>query len=595
MANAQSLSRRDRYTRLKQDLENERSSFIDHYRDVGDHVLPRRPRFVASDLNQGYKRNGRIIDSTATLAARTLRSGMMSGITSPARPWFRLVTPDPALNDVGSVKEWLYVVSQRMTTVFARSNLYNCLPIVYGDLGVFGTAAMSIEEDFDDVLRFYPFPIGSYAISNNARLQVDTFTRTFRMTVRQLIERFANRSDPEIKAGQPMKPGEIDWANFSPQVRNAWEEGRLETWIDVTHVIEPNRDYDPKKLQSKYKRYKSVYFEWGGGGSGRQSETDPDVLLSEKGYDYFPILCPRWEVTGEDAYGTSCPGMDALGDIRQLQIGEKRIAQAIEKMINPPMVGPTSLKTAPASVIPGGMTYLDLRGDQAGFKPVHEIQPRIQEMAQSQSMIRERIKKCFFEDIFLMMAESDRRTITATEIDERKEEKLLALGPVLEQLNQDLLDPLIDIGFQVMAAQGLIPPPPKEMQGVPLRVEYISVMAQAQKLVGIESMEKFSGFVGQIMQVMPNANAGDNIDIDQLIEVYGEQMSIPPGIVRSSDQIAEVRAERAKQQQAIQAQEASAQAAQTAQTLSQTDTGGGSNALQQLMQASQAGALAPTR
>lgn len=591
------LTKRQRYNILKAQLESERSSFIPHWQELSKFTFPRRGRFFVTDTNRGDRRNQNIIDSTATLAARTLRSGMMAGITSPARPWFRLMTPDPTLSDLGPVKDWLFLVSQRMSTVFAKSNLYNVLPIIYGDIGVFATSAMGVEEDFDDVLRFYPFPLGSYCISNNERLKVDVFTRQFRMTVRQLVSRFGRKSDPQVQAGKPFKRGQTQWDNFSPRIRDMWDRGQYESWVDVTQVIEPNIEFDPAKIESKFKRYASSYFETGAITASGTQQTDPDnqLFLSEKGYDYFPILCPRWEITGEDSYGTACPGMDALGDIKQLQVGEKRIAQAIEKVINPPMVGPTTMRTSAASVLPGGITYADIRDGMQGFKPAHEIKPDIAPMAKNQAMVRERIKKVFFEDLFLMMSESDRRQITATEIDERKEEKLLALGPVLEQLNQDLLDPLIKNSFAIMQRQGLIPPPPKELQGVPLRVEYISVMAQAQKLVGIESIEKFAGFVGQIIQVNPDAQAGDNVDIDQMIDVYGDMTSIPPGIVRSSDQIAEIRANRQKQQKIVQQQQQNAQAAQTAQTLSQTDTGGGQNALQSLMQQSQAGQLAPQR
>lgn len=587
------LTKREKYNILRSQLIEQRSSFIPDWQELIRYVAPRRGRFLVTDVNRGGRRGQQIIDSTATISLRTLRSGMMSGITSPARPWFKLGTPDPSLSDQGDVKDWLYFVGQRMATVFGKSNLYNVLPIIYGDMGLLATSALGMEEDFQDVVRFYPFPIGSYCIANNDRLKVDVFHREFQMTVRQLVARFGRRNDPEIVAGKPYRSGAVDWSNFSPRVKNYWDTGQYETFIQVTHVIEPNIEYDPRKLASKYKKYASSYFEAGMTAASGTQQTDPEsqIFLSEMGYNYFPVLCPRWETTGEDSYGTSCPGMDALGDIKQLQLGEKRTAQAIEKMINPPMVGPTILKSAKSTILPGDITFLD--GANQTFKPAHEIQPRIQEMEGKQGQVRDRIKRVFFEDLFLMMSESDRRDITATEIDERKEEKLLALGPVLEQLNQDLLDPLIANTFAIMNRQGLIPPPPPALRGVPLRVEYISIMAQAQKLVGIESIEKFAGFVGQIMQVMPESNAADNVDVDQMIEVYGDQTSVPPGIVRSSDQIAAIRQKRSQAQAAQAQQQANAQAAQTAQTLSQTDTGGGTNALQSLMNQSKAGSLAP--
>lgn len=576
-------TKREKFELLRSQLENERSSFFATWRDCADYILPRRPRFFVSDSNKGDRRNQKIIDSTGTLAARTLRAGMMSGVTSPARDWFRLTTPEPELAEFGNVKIWLDLVSQRMRTVFIRSNLYNALPIIYGDLGVFGTACMLVEEDFQDVVRFYPFPIGSYKLSNNDRLKVDVFQRDFQMTVRQIVDRFGKKLN-----------GDIDWDVFSLQIKNLYEQGLMEEWVQVSHVIMPNEEYDPKKPLSKYKKYTSCYYETGFRSSGSSNylsgEPDQDKFLSEKGYDFFPILAPRWEVTGEDVYGTTCPGIEALGDIKQLQLGERRGMQAIEKMINPPMTAPTSLRNSKASILPSDVTFVDVREGQQGFRPAHEVNFRIDALENKQQQVRQRISRTFFEDLFLMLANSDRRQITAREIDERHEEKLLALGPVLEQLNQDLLDPLIDICFDIMNRQGLIPPAPDELQGMPLKVEYISIMAQAQKLVGIAGIERFAGFVGNLVANTQQPSILDKVDLDQMIDEYGDAVSVPAKLVRSDDAVEEIRAQRAKQQQAQAQAEQAAISANAAKQLSETNLEGDS-ALTRLIDQSQAGAL----
>lgn len=567
---------------LRTQLELERATFMPQWRDLNDYILSRRGRFSVTDVNKGDRRNLKIIDSTATLSARTLRSGMMSGVTSPARPWFILSPQDPDLSEIAEVKDWLYLVSQRMSTIFLKSNLYNVLPIIYGDMGTFGTGALLVEEDLDSVLRFYPFPIGSYCIANNDKLQVNVFQRVFRMTVRQVVQRYAEFT----------KSGERDWSNISTACKALWDNKQYEAWIDICHTIRPNDNYDPKKLHSKYKKFQSITYEVGTNSIGTNDNMFDGIFLRNKGYDYFPVLCPRWEVTGEDAYGTSCPGMDALGDAKQLQLGEKREMEAIEKMVRPPMVAPTVLRNQRTSILPGDITYSDEREGQKGYRPAYEINPRITELEQKQGQVRSRIQRCFYEDLFLMLSQSDRRDITAREVDERHEEKLLALGPVLEQLNQDLLDPLIDITFTVMLRQRKIPPPPKQIQGQQLKIEYLSIMAQAQKLIGIEGIERFTTFVGNIVQQDPQA--ADKIDADHMIEVYGDMTSIPPGIIRTDDQVKKIRDQ--KQQAAAQQQKMAAiqQGAQTAQTLSQTPTDNNS-ALSQLMDQAKAGQLGPTQ
>lgn len=532
----ETLTKRQELEILRGNLDSERQSFMSHYRDLADYILPRRPQFTISDTNKGDRRSNKIIDSTATLAARTTRSGMMSGVTSPARPWFRLTTPDPSLAEFSPVKVWLHIVSERMTDVFLRSNLYNVLPIIYSDMAVFGTGAMAVEEDpYGDVLKFHAMPIGSYMIATDDSHKVNVFFREFKLTIRQLVQKFG-------KVDESM---EIDWSNFSVHVKSSYERKQYDTWVEVCHAIIPNEDYDPNKPDSK--RFSSIYYE-----KGRDSSDNREnKLLREAGFDFFPMLCPRWELSGEDIYGTDCPGMMALGDIKALQLMQKRKMQAVEKMINPPMIAPTSMRNSKATLLPGDITYNDERDGMKGFRPAHEVNIRITELLESIKEHQDRIRRCFYEDLFLMLAQSDRRQITAREIEERHEEKLLALGPVLEQLNQDLLDPLIDIAFSVMMNQGLIPPAPPELQGVKLKVEYISIMAQAQKLVGTSGIEKFLQFTGNLVAASQQTEALDKIDFDQMIDVYGDLMSINPSIIRSDDIVATMRQQR---QQALIAQ-----------------------------------------
>jgi hypothetical protein len=558
---------------LRAEMDNERSSFMHHWRDIGDHIMPRRPRFFTSDNNKGDKRHDKIKDITATMAARTLQSGMMSGITSPAREWFRLSIPDnDNFTESGPVKQWLDEVTKRMRTVFLKSNLYNVLPTIYGDIGAFGTAALFVEEDFEKVIRCQALPIGSYYISNNHYLKVDKIIREFRMTVRQVVEKFA--TDPTT--------GEIDWSNVSEWVKQQYYlgdqqggmHGHKETWVEVAHMIIPNPDWDPRKLEAKYKKYLSVYFERGssgGPGSGRGIGTyfhsgERYKVLRESGYDHFPALCPRWETTGTDVYGTNSPGMIALGDIKQLQLGEKRSLQALDKIINPAMIGPTHMKNTRASMIPGDITYADEQEGQKGFRPVHEVRFDINALEQKQQQVRQRISKAFFEDLFLMLANSDRRQITAREIDERHEEKLLALGPVLEQLNQDLLDPLIDVVYDMMDRQGLLPPPPEELGGIDLKVEYISIMAQAQKLIGVGGIERFTRFAGELSAVNPAVL--DLVDFDKVVVAYHDITGVPPETLRPKEEVEAIREQKAKAAQQAAAQQQLMGGAQVAKDLS---------------------------
>lgn len=541
--------RYERCRSLTATLWNERSTWETHWRDLADFHLPHRIRLTTTDRNKGDKRNAKIIDNSATIALRTMTAGLSSGITSPARPWFKLGTPDPSLMEFGPVKRWLFEVNKRMAALFLRSNLYNVLPTSYRDLGLFGTSAFAILEDERDLMRCYAFSPGSYALAVNARNVVDTFVRKSPMTVQQIVERFGDKN-----AGPNTR-----WAPFSDRVKNAYQQGQMQTIVDVWHVVNPNEQHDPKKLDSKFKRYASVYYEAGG----------DRKFLSEKGFDTFPIICPRWDVTDEDVYGRS-PAMDALGDVKALQVLQKRKAQAVEKMVNPPLNAPTAMRQQKVTLLPGDVNYADIREGQQGIKPVHEVRFEIAPILEDIRDHRERIDRAFYVDLFLMVAQMDRSGVTATEIAERKEEKLLALGPTLERLNDEKLDPTIERAYVLMEAAGMIPPPPPELNEVPLRVEYVSVMAQAQKVIGAAGVERFAGFVGNIAQADPEVV--DVVNRDVLVRDYGDITSINPNILRDQDEVDAIRAQRAQAQAAEQQANNLAQVAKGAQLLSQVDT-----------------------
>ena len=531
----------------KASMKAERESFFGHWQDLSDYIQPHRGRFFHTDRNKGRKRNNNIIDNTGVLALRTLSSGMMAGLTSPARPWFKLSTQDPDLIEFGPVKNWLNDVERLMREIFSVSNLYNVLPSSYDELGGFGTSAFLVLEDFEDVVRFYPFTIGEYTLATNDRGEVDTICREVPMTVGQVVQMFGKDA-------------------VSETVRKMWNDNKVDKWLKITHMIEPNDDRMPELKDAKNKAFRSVWFEEG--------DSNKEQLLRQSGFDEFPVMAPRWHVTGADIYGTRCPGMDALGDIKQLQVEQKKKGQGIEKLINPPMVGPSSMKNKRASVLPGDITYQDIIQGQRGFAPTYQINLPLGELKEDINEVQGRISRAFYEDMFLMLAQSDRREITAREIEERHEEKLLMLGPVLERLNDELLDPLIDRTFSIMMKAGIVPPPPEELQGTELRIQYISILAQAQQSVGIAGIDRLTGFVGSLAAVKPEVI--DKIDFDQTVDEYGAMLGVSPKIIRSDDDVEAIRTGRAEQEQAAQQQEQLAQMVDSAKTLSETSTDTGS-------------------
>lgn len=561
------LTKRKQVEQQVEAMRVERSSFIPQWREISDTIMPTRPRFLVEDNLRGLKKYHKILDLTGALAARTLSAGMMAGLTSPARPWKRLSTHDPELAEYGPVKDWLHTVDTRMAGVFARSNLYRSLSAMYGDNGSFGTSPILIEEDFDKTIKTFTYPVGSYMIALNDELKVRVFAREFQLTVRQLIRRFGGYTP--------------DWSKFSTRVKNLYDNGQYESYIPVTHLIQPNEDYNPNSLTSK--KFESLYWETG----FPDCTGDEGKYLRESGYDYFPVLTARWDAAGEDIYGTSCPGMVALGNINQLQYGEKKILQAHEKGIDPPMLYPLALQHKNITGLPGEKIFVDERDGTKGARSLYDSKFSSEPIEAKQGQLRQVVNEAYYKNLFLMFTGLDRRQITAAEIYARQEEKLL-LGEVLEGLNNDVYDPLIDITFDIMMKQGQLPPPPEELQGQDLKVEYISIMHQAMKVAGLSSVDRLTGYIGQLAAFRPETL--DKFDMDQAVDEYAEILGTPPRIVRPDEDVAAIREQRA----AAQAQQAQVQAisegAKAAKDLSGASMEG-DNALTRLLQQSEAGAI----
>lgn len=519
-------SLRDYLNRRLSELETERTSFDSHYKELAEFILPRRGRFFVTDRNKGDKRHGKIINSKATQALRTAASGLMANLTSPARPWLRLETPDPDMMEFAPIKIWLSKVETLMRAVFNESNLYNALPVLYSELLLFGTGAMSHVDDFDDVARFYTHTAGSYYIAQNERFQVDVLYRKFEMQVSQLVGEFG-----------------LDKVSFA--VRDRYNRGDYGGWFPVNHAIEPNPDFDPSKRLSRFKKYRSIYWEPG------QNEDDKTRLLRHAGFDEFPAYCPRWDVTGEDIYATNSPGMTALGDVKQLQMEERRKGQAIDKLVNPPLKGPGSLKNIPVSQLAGGFTAYDTGGDGEKLSTIYQVDPRIGELMADISNIEHRIDQAFYADLFMAITNMEGiQPRNQLELMQRNEEKLLMLGPVIERLFNELLDPLVDRTFNQLLRADLLPPAPEELQGQALKVQYISSLAMAQRAVGTGAIERVAGFVGALAPIFPDVV--DKFDADQATDDFAHLVGSPPRLIRPDDQVAGIRQSKQQMQQAAQ-------------------------------------------
>lgn len=529
------------------ELMQERASWMLHWKEVSAFMQPMMGRYVATDTNRGNKRMQNIYDRTPMGAARTLGAGMMSGVSSPARPWFRLTLADTELREYGPVKQWLHQVTLLLREIFAKSNTYRALQQGYTELGLFGTWADVVLPNFDNVIHHYPMTIGQFALAANDLGVIDTMSREYQMTVAQLVKQFGA-------------------ANVSSTVKNLYDRHNLDAWVPVVHLVEPNDMRDPRKADARNMRWRSCYFEKAG---NRDRE-----FLRESGFKRFPVLAPRWEVTGQDIYGTS-PGMEALGDSKQLQQEQLRKSQGIDYMTNPPLQVPTQYKDSVRARLPGGVMYVDNAGPNTGVRTAFDVNLNLEHLREDIMDVRQRINAAFYADLFRMMIDDPRlQPATATAVAEKHEEKLLMLGPVLERLNNELLAPKIDLTFDYAQEAGILPPPPPELDNVDLNIEFIGVLAQAQRIVAAGATDRLLGAVGTIAAAKGDPSVWDKIDVDQAVDDYGELYGVNPELVVPDEVVAKIREKRAAAAAQQMAAASAPVAADTAKTLSETDTQG---------------------
>ena len=532
------------FTRWGQ-LKTERASWWAHWQEITTYLLPRSGRFYVQDRDKGWRRHNNIYDNTGTRALRVLGAGMMAGATSPARPWFRLGTADPELNSYQPVKVWLADVTTRMQMVFQRSNTYRTLHQMYEELGAFGTASSIVLPDYNNVIHHYPVTVGEFAIAQDYQGKVCTIYREFEKTVSEIVK-------------------EYGYKNCSTTVRNLYDRGSLDAWVRLIQAIEPRADRDIRKKDALNMAWGSYTFEVGG---------NPNQFLRESGFKDFPALVPRWATAGGDIYGNS-PGMEVLGDVKQLQHEQLRKAQVIDYQTKPPLQVPTSMKNRDVESLPGGISFYD--GQTAGIKTAFEVNLDLNHLLMDIQDVRERVRGGFYADLFLMLANATDTRMTATEVAERHEEKLLMLGPVLERLHNELLDPLIEMTFTRMLEAGAIPPPPQELQGMELSVEFVSMLAQAQRAIGTNSVDRYVANLGAVASFKPDVL--DKFDADQWADAYADMLGVDPNLIVGSDQVAVVRQARAKAETQRAQMEQVKQMSEVGRNLGTVQTGDGTNA-----------------
>lgn len=512
------------------------------HKDIQRFLQPNRGFFEGQIPNYGKTLDQKTqLDGLPQRAVGVLASGMQKGMSDPSRPWIKIVLEDHLVKLSEAAIDWLDLATKKILQIFSKSNVYGVLYSQYEEIASFGTACAFVLEDFDTVVRCEDFTIGEYYLGIDSKGKPDTFGRFYWMQIGDLVQEFGLE-------------------NVTPAVQARYKNGYVGEWIRVCHLVEPNSTRMADRSDFPNMPWRSVQWEYG---------SPTEMALRIGGYNEFPVVAPRWQQrTTTSIYGFG-PGHKSLGDVKMLMKLQRDYLLALDKVIDPPVQQDASVQ-GESNTLPGGVTRMSASNQNAGVRPAYQIQPDLKSVSEKIAITQEAIRDTFFYNLFLMLDQTDGR-MTATEVAERMQEKNVQLGNVLEHLHNELHIPLVSRTFNIALRTGAIPPPPPELQGQLLKIEFISLLDQAQKMIGTSAVQQVIAFVGQLTAVDPGAV--DNVDFDETIRIYAEMMGIPPGIIRSADVMNAVRQQKAKQQAQQQALAALGPAAKTAKDLSQAKMG----------------------
>lgn len=495
-------------------LVGKRLTWDTHWQTLAYYCLPLKSHITA-DQTPGAFLPPDVYDSTAIHAAQIFASGMYAYMTNPASRWFGLAFSDPALNE--TKRGWLREQEDIIYEVLANSNFYQPVHEIYVDLIVFGTANMYEEEDPDDYVRFYSRDLAESCIVENARGIVDTNFRTFELTARQAVEKWGLK-------------------RVSEEVRKCVLEAQKgDELFEFLHVVQPRHERDVAKQDAKNLPWESVYI-----------DKKAKKKMQVGGYHEFPFFVPRFTKRANSPYGYS-NSMVALPDIKMLNSMSYTILKAEEKMVDPPLQGPDDGYILPLDTSPGALNYHRTEmGEKDRFMPLYDTRIHNLDAAMLETKTRrESIQRAFFVDLFLLMV--NRPKMTATEVVERVDEKMLILSPMLGRLMKEFLQPSIARTFNILARGGVIRIP-EELRDKQYTIRYVSPLARAQKAAETRSIVEYAELIMGIAKAKEDIL--DTVNFDRMGKEVAKLDEIPPSILNSDDEIKTIREQRQKQQEA---------------------------------------------
>jgi len=507
----QSQELRNLASELKNNLSRlmeKRSTWESHWQEIADLMLPRKAE-ITKERARGDKRSTQIFDATGIHSLELLAASLHGMLTSSANRWFSLRYKEAVLNENDEAREWLEDSIDKMYLAFARSNFQQEIFENYHDLIAFGTSCLMVEEDEDDIIRFSARHIKEIYIEENKKGLIDNVYRKFKLTADQAIQKFGAE-------------------NLSKEINNTYKSHPYDE-VEICHIVRPRFNYDSSKKDKQNMKFQSIYF-----------EHSTDHIISVGGFNENVYVVSRYLKSSTEIYGRS-PAMNALPDVKVLNKMVEHGLKAAAKQIDPPLLVPDDSMLAPVRMTPGSLNYYR-SGSRDRIEPLN-IGQNTTLTLNAENARREAIARMFHVDQLQIQSN---RTMTATEVLQRNEEKMRILGPVMGRIQSELLEPMINRVFSIMLRNRLFREAPEILANQEIDIEYVSPMALAQKGQELQNIMRGLEIFGSISQMAP---VQDYLDENGLVKQIVQTLGLPARMIKSDKQVEAIRMERQQAQQ----------------------------------------------
>lgn len=500
------------------ELKAGRSQHEQMWGDIARLMRPQRGGFGLD--NAADRQLEKPLSSGPILAQSNFSAGLYGTLTNPANKWFGFRTNDPDLNAWKPAKEWMDLVTDRVLASFMpqTSPFYSAASQLFGDLASFGNAVQ-----YDELVASEKKIMDVTISLSEIVWDIDAYGR-----VCEIVRRFRLKPAAAVRMfrGEALPAKIIELAEKGDQ-----------TQIVFYHHVKPNEDFRGGFLGPKGKRWLSRY----------TCETDR-ALIRSKGYDEMPFFAARWEVDTGHIYGTG-PGFVALASARVHNRMVDATLRRAQREADPTLLAPDRQdwplngRVRTGAVVYGG---LNMQGNQM-LRPL-ELGGQFSLTLQEKQGTMEDIKDAFH---YSLMQLSGRTGMTATEVMAITEERQRLWAPHQGRVQEEYCAPKISRRFSILWRAGQIPPPPKEMRGVALDIQYLSAAAAAQRSVEGNAAIRVVQDLAPLMQLKPRL--ADRIDEDGLVEVLADARGAPARMFRSREEADAIAKDREQAQQAAQA------------------------------------------